>query len=363
VKVVIKIGSSSLTSDKGTVNIQAIAKLSSEISRLIENGVKVVVVSSAATAVGLKPLGFEISDRPNNPAALRAAAAVGQILITSTYSQCLAANDLEAAQILLAPLDFWNRKRYLRSRELLDFLMEKSIVPIINENDALADSEISFGDNDNLAALVAHLVDADKLILLTDIDGLYTSDPRNDPSAELISVVEDITDNLFDAAGDSGSLVGRGGMASKLSAAQIASRSGVETIICNAETPRVLSVCCGSDASIGTTIRAQSKKVSARKLWIGFALQPKGQLYVDDGAKSALLSDSSLLSAGIIKATGDFVAEDCVDIVDINGESIARGLVKWSRSDLDSYKGKRTEEVPELSDSVVHKDDLVILDS
>jgi len=360
--LVVKIGSTSLTNSTGNISIQAIAKLSSEIAKLRADGVDVVVVSSAATSVGLKPLGYSIADKPSDAATLRAAAAIGQITITGTYRQCLSTEGLEAAQILLAPLDFWNRKRYLSSRELIKLLLDRGIVPIINENDALADQDINFGDNDNLAALVAHLLDADKLVLLTDIDGFYSADPSTNPEAELIRLVDKITSELYDSAGGSNSDIGRGGMASKLSAAQIASRSGVETVICNSAADQVLSKCINDNQVIGTTFEPHSKKVSARKLWIGFALAPSGKIVVDDGAKNALVnSNKSLLAAGMVSCSGDFSQGKLIEISDINGRVFARGLTRWSSKEIISNSGKQSADTPNLSDEVVHKDDLVLL--
>lgn len=361
--IVVKVGSSTLTLDSGDINLPAVKKLCLEIGKLIDQGNKVVVVSSAATSLGLTPLGFSLEKRPSNPEVLSAAASIGQISVTSSYSQNLSEQGRLAAQILLAPIDFWNRKRYVKARKVLQVLLEKNVVPIINENDALADDEISFGDNDNLAALVAHLVSADKLILLTDIDGFYSDDPRKNPDAVLVPVIEEFSDELAGMARGSSSSVGRGGMSSKLLAAQIASWSGVETVICRAGDPDVLFGAVAETTNIGTTFRASKRKpMSARKLWIAFAVDPVGTVWVDRGAKKALTVDNkSLLAAGIVKSQGKFHDGDVVEIVDEDNELLAKGIVGWSSNDIETNVGKHSSVSPDLPDAVIHQDDLVVM--
>lgn len=362
-KVVAKIGSSSLTTAAGDIDHAAVAKLCSEVAELRAEDHQVVVVTSAAISAGLGPLGYTPDKRPRDTGLLRAAAAVGQIALMSTYKGHLAANGLTAGQVLLAPTDLWHRSRYLKSRGTLEALLGRGVVPVINENDAVADDEIRFGDNDRLAALVAHLIDADCLVLLTDTAGLFTSDPRHDAGASLIEEIIEIDQQLEAAAGGPGSTSGRGGMASKLAAAKIAAWSGVETTIALSSRPKVLREAVEGISGVGTVFRPRSQRLPARKLWIAFALPAQGRIVVDDGARRALEEKQrSLLSAGIVRADSNFAADDAVELVDEQGRVFAKGLSKWSRAEIDQYAGQRSNQLPaELVDEVVHRDDLVIL--
>ncbi|MEM7275335.1 MAG: glutamate 5-kinase, partial [Actinomycetota bacterium] len=267
-KIVAKIGSSSLTTAAGEINHTAVAKLCAEVADLRSDGHHVVIVTSAAISAGLAPLGYTPDRRPRDAGMLRAASAVGQIALMSTYKGHLTNNGLAAGQVLLAPTDLWHRSRYLKSRGTLEALLAKGVIPVINENDAVADDEIRFGDNDRLAALVAHLVDADCLVLLTDTAGLFTSDPRQDAGASLIEEIVEIDQQLEAAAGGPGSTHGRGGMASKLAAAKIASWSGVETTIAQSDRPKVLREAVEGVAGVGTVFRPRNERLPARKLWI-----------------------------------------------------------------------------------------------
>ncbi|MEM9563858.1 MAG: glutamate 5-kinase, partial [Actinomycetota bacterium] len=287
-KIVAKIGSSSLTTAAGDIDHAAVAKLCAEVAELRRDGHHVVVVTSAAISAGLGPLGYTPDNRPKEAGLLRAAAAVGQIALMATYKGHLASNGLTAGQVLLAPTDLWHRNRYLKSRGTLEALLAQGVVPVINENDAVADDEIRFGDNDRLAALVAHLIDADCLVLLTDTAGVFTSDPRHDANASLIEEIVEIDPLLEAAAGGPGSTYGRGGMASKLAAAKIAAWSGVETTIAQSDRPKVLREAVEGVAGVGTVFRPRTQRLPARKLWIAFALPPAGRIVVDDGARKAL---------------------------------------------------------------------------
>lgn len=362
-KVVAKIGSSSLTTPGGDIDHGAVAKLCTEVGQLRREGHHVVVVTSAAISAGLGPLGYTPDKRPKDTGLLRAAAAVGQIALMATYKGHLASNGLTAGQVLLAPTDLWHRSRYLKSRGTLEALLARGIVPVINENDAVADDEIRFGDNDRLAALVAHLIDADCLVLLTDTAGLFTSDPRHDANASLIEEIVEIDPLLEAAAGGPGSVAGRGGMASKLAAAKIAAWSGVETTIAQSDRPDVLRHAVEGEAGVGTVFRPRTQRLPARKLWIAFALPPMGRIVVDDGARKALeLEQRSLLPAGVVGADGTFTPDDAVELVDQSGTVFAKGLARWSRIDIDAHAGRQSCDLPgELAEEVVHRDDLVIL--
>lgn len=362
-KVVVKIGSSSLTTAGGEINHGAVAKLCAEVAEMWAEGHHVVIVTSAAISAGLAPLGFTSDNRPKDAGLLRAASAVGQIALMSTYKGHLSNNGLAAGQVLLAPTDLWHRNRYLKSRGTLEALLSQRVVPVINENDAVADDEIRFGDNDRLAALVAHLIDADCLVLLTDTAGVFTSDPRLNAGASLIEEIVEINQQLEAVAGGPGSAHGRGGMASKLAAAKIAAWSGVETTIAQADRPRVLREAVEAVAGVGTVFRPRTGRLPARKLWIAFALPPAGRIIVDIGARKALEEDQrSLLAAGITSAEGRFSAEDAVELVDGHGEVFGKGLTAWGRQDIDRFAGCQSVDLPsELVDEVVHRDNLVIL--
>lgn len=362
-RVVVKIGSSSLTTEAGEVSVDAVAKLAGEVARAIGDGRQIVIVTSAAIAAGLKPLGFSDADRPRDPGLLRAASAVGQISLMTTYRDALASEGLVAAQVLLAPTDFWFRNRYLKSRGTIQALLSRGAVPVINENDAVADDEIRFGDNDRLAALVAHLVEADRLVLLTDTAGLFTADPRVDTTASLIEEIVEFDQRLEAMAGGPGSSAGRGGMASKLAAAKIAAWSGVETVIAQADRPDVLTDVVVGGLAIGTVFRPRSERLSARKLWIAFALPSSGRITVDEGARHALENrQRSLLAAGIHQTEGTFGADDAVEVADETGDVFAKGLVRWGSDELARHSGKRTDQLPgDLVDEVIHRDDLVML--
>jgi len=363
VRVVVKIGTSSLTTGAGEINRDSVAKLAAEVAVLMAQDHQVVVVTSAAVAAGLGPLGFRPATRPRDPDLLRAASAIGQIGLMATYQAALADNGLVAGQVLLAPTDFWYRNRYLKSRGTIQALLARSALPVINENDAVADDEIRFGDNDRLAALVAHLVDADLLVLLTDTAGLFTADPRVDTSASLIEEIVEFDQHLEDMAGGPGSAAARGGMASKLAAAKIATWSGVETVIASSDRVRVVADAVNGVPGVGTVFRARSERLNAKKLWIAFALPSSGRVVVDAGAREALeRRQSSLLSAGVRKIEGAFAADDAVEVVDETGDVFAKGLVQWSSEDLERHQGRRTFEIPpDLVHEVIHRDNLVIL--
>jgi glutamate 5-kinase len=371
VRIVVKIGTSSLTTGQGDISSRAVDKLAAEVAAVMAAGHQAVIVTSAAIAAGLPPLGFGHESRPRDPDLLRAASAIGQISLIATYQRALAAHGLAAGQVLLAPTDFWFRKRYLKSRGTIGALLGRGVVPVINENDAVADDEIRFGDNDRLAALVAHLIDADRLVLLTDTPGLFTADPRVDDSASLIEEIVEFDQRLEEMAGGPGSPAARGGMASKLAAAKIAAWSGVETVIAHSGRPDVvLDAVAGSDG-VGTVFRPRSGRLSARKLWIAFALPSSGRVVVDDGARQALEHrQKSLLAAGVRQIEGTFGVDEAVEVVDERGEVFAKGLVQWESAALNLYAGQRTADLPaDLIDDgtgprtveVIHRDDLVML--
>ena len=359
-RVVAKIGTSSITTDTGQIDTAAIAKLTAEIARLRAADHEVLLVSSGAVAAGVAALGF--SERPTEMLTLQAVSAVGQSRIMRVYNDDLASFGIVGAQVLVDPHDFVDRTQYLHARDTLERLVELGCVPIINENDAIANDELRYGDNDRIAALVAHAVHADVLVLLTDLDGLYTSDPRTDPDATLVNDVAADDPLLSISAGKGGSGRGSGGMASKLAAARIASWSGIRTVIARAAQPDVLPRAVDGDG-IGTTFAGHDRRMPARKLWIAFAAEVRGSVTVDDGARRAMTQRStSLLPAGVRRVDGDFAAGDTVEICDEAGTTFARGTVFTAAADLRAVAGQHTSDLPAgMIHEVVHRDDLVVL--
>ncbi len=361
--VVVKIGTSSVTTTSGRVDTAAIERLAAEVATVRSGGRRVVVVSSGAIAAGWSALAPD-QRRPSDPATLQAVAAVGQHRLMQVWSDSLDRHHLTAGQVLLAPLDFVHRSQYLHARQTLGRLLELGVVPVVNENDAVADEEIRFGDNDRLAALVAHLVGAELLVLLTDTAGLLTEDPRRTTGGSLIEEVVEIDHELEQLAGGPGSEAGSGGMASKLAAAKIAVWSGVEAVIADAGRPDVLADVLASAPGVGTRFRPRDRRLPARKLWIAFAVGASGTIVVDAGARRALVERGrSLLSAGVVSTRGEFAADDAVEIADPEGRVFAKGLVGQPAAVVGRWAGRHSAELPDdVAREVVHRDDLVVLE-
>lgn len=360
-RIVVKIGTSSVTDEGGSIQRSVIANLCRQVAQLREDGHEVLVVSSGAVAGGVAALGM--TRRPTDTLTLQALAAVGQSRLMQEYNQQLHEHGLVGAQVLLVPNDFIDRHQYLHARDTLLRLLELGCVPVINENDAIASDEIRFGDNDRIAALVAHSVVADVLILLTDINGLYTSDPNVDPAAELIHQVDADDPLLSVNASSTGTARGSGGMASKLAAARIASWSGVRTVIADAQQDNVLAHALAGENGAGTQFLPHDRQLSARKLWIAFAAHNAGVIVVDAGAKIALIErNTSLLHAGVIEVHGDFAEGDTVEISDLDGRVFARGMVSVNAVQASAAAGSQSGDLPEgVPHEIVHRDDLVVL--
>jgi glutamate 5-kinase len=359
-RLVVKVGTSSLTGEDGRIDESMIAELVEQVEHVRDDGVEVVVVTSAAIAAGLPQLGIE---RPTDAVALQAVATVGQIELMRVWSDRFRRNGIVAGQVLLAPLDFMVRQQYVHARETLDQLLAMGVVPIVNENDAIADDEIRFGDNDRLAALVAHLVRASTLVLLTDTPGLLSGDPRLDPGATLIDEILDVDEAVQRKAGPAGTVRGSGGMASKLAAAKIAAWTGVRIVIADARRPGVVADALAGTPGVGTTVRPHDRRLSARKLWIAFAVGTSGRIVVDDGARRALVeSGRSLLAAGVREVEGFFEPDAAVELAGPDGTIFAKGLSRLRADELRSVAGRRTADLPDGAPPlVVHRDDLVIL--
>ncbi len=359
--IVVKIGTSSVTDDRGRLTTAAIEKLAGEVAGQRAAGDRVVVVTSGAIAAGLPVLGLH--PRPNDPAVLQAVSAVGQGYLFAAWEAALRGRGLVAGQVLLAPLDFVHRRQYLHARRTLEHLLDLGVVPVINENDAIADDEIRFGDNDRLAALVAHLLHAEALVLLTDTPGLLTGDPRRREDASLIEEIVEVDAEIEALAGGTGTVRGSGGMASKLAAAKMAAWSGVRAVIAGADRPDVLASALAGTAGSGTVFVPRQQRLGARKLWIAFAVGSSGTVVVDAGAEKALRERGvSLLPAGVIGVHGDFEADDAVEIAGPHGRTFAKGLVRHPASVVKEWAGRQTSTLPpEAVHEVVHRDDLVLL--
>lgn len=358
-KVVVKIGTSSVTATGGEVDTLALDKMTTEVVNARRLGHEVIIVTSGAITAGIEVLGIE---RPTDPEVLQAISAVGQIELMRVYRELLSRHGVIAGQVLLAPLDFRDRQQYLHARTTLANLLALGVVPVVNENDAVADDEIRYGDNDRIAALVAHLVSADLLLLLTDTPGLLTADPRLQPEASLIEEIEFIDHEMERVAGAAGHR-GSGGMASKLAAAKMAAWSGVRTVIAAAGRVGVVQDAIESRPGVGTSIAPRPQRLAARKLWIAFAVVSSGTVTVDDGARAALVQgNKSLLAAGVKTVQGDFPALAAVEITDPAGEVFAKGLCRVTASELREVAGRRTSDLPDgIPREVVHRDDLVML--
>ncbi len=361
--VVAKIGTSSITDAGGEIVRGAIAKLCAEVAQLRAGGHQVIVVTSGAIGAGLPALGLGGDRRPRDAVTLQAVAAVGQSRLMQVYNEALAEHGLIGGQVLLAPLDFRERSQYLHARGTLQRLLELGVVPVVNENDAIADDEIRFGDNDRIAALVAHLIGADVLVLLTDTPGVLTADPRLDSDASLIEEIVEVDHALERVAGGAGTDRGSGGMASKLAAAKIAAWSGVRTVIAAATRKDVLADAVAGRPGVGTVVLPHERKLAARKLWIAFAVGSAGTIEVDAGARAALLrGGTSLLAAGVVGVHGEFDEDDAVEVAGPDGSVFAKGLVRVSAAVAKEIAGRRRGELPEgVPSYVIHRDDLVVL--
>lgn len=364
--LVVKIGTSSLTqSTSGHLALSTIASLVETLSSLRQRGHRVILVSSGAVGVGCARLG--LTERPRSISMKQAVAAVGQGRLMRVYDDLFTTLGQPIAQVLLTRTDLVQRSRYVNSYRTFRQLLQLGVIPIVNENDTVAVDELKFGDNDTLSAQVASLVGADWLILLTDVDRLYSADPRSNPDARPISLVDKVAQlaELQVKVGDRGTNWGTGGMVTKIEAARIATTAGIRTVITDGKTPRNLEkILQGAD--IGTHFAPQPQLPNARKRWIAHGLVPAGKLYLDEGAVRAIAqSGRSLLAAGITEIEGEFQSQDAVQLCDRAGREIARGLVNYSYRDLQKIRGQRSDKIAAIlgydgAETVVHRDNLVL---
>jgi glutamate 5-kinase len=362
-RVVVKVGSSLLIGDDGRVDRRWLGGLAEDIADWHARGHEVLVVSSGAIAIGSTVLG--INKRRARLEDLQAAAAAGQVQLAHAYQEALDEYGITTAQVLLTPEDTENRRRFLNARGTLGRLIERRVVPVINENDTVATEEIRYGDNDRLAARVAQLVMADALILLSDVDGFYTADPAGNPGAEHIPLVTAITDDMQRMAGETRSDIGSGGMATKVQAARIATHAGCATIITSGVVQRPLSELAAGGRC--TLFRAPGTPAAARKQWLAGVLEVRGELRLDEGASQALRNGKSLLPVGVLEVIGNFRRGDVVTLVDSHGREMGRGLAEYSFDEASQLAGRQSESIESVLGYrgravMVHRDELVIFD-
>lgn len=362
-RLVIKVGSSLLIGADDAVHRSWLAGLAEDIAELQQAGHEVLVVSSGAIAIGSSVLG--INRRRARLEDLQAAAAAGQVQLVHAWQEALARHGIAAAQVLLTPEDTENRRRFLNARGTLARLLENRVVPVINENDTVATEEIRYGDNDRLAARVAQLVMADGLILLSDVDGLYTADPGKDSGARHIAEVRRIDEGILAIAGETRSDVGSGGMATKVQAARIATHAGCSTIVASGKVDHPLAVLASGGTC--TVFRAEGTPAAARKQWLAGVLEVRGEIRLDDGAVQALRAGKSLLPVGMAEVIGAFRRGDVVTLVDGTGKEVGRGLAEYSDEEARELAGCHSEQIEERlgyrgSSVMVHRNDLVLFD-
>jgi glutamate 5-kinase len=361
-KIVVKFGSAVLT-DNGILHRPAINRLVDDLAYLRKKGFQPVIVSSGAIASGVGKLG--LSRKPVTIPQKQAVAAIGQGRLMVAYEEAFDTHGLLVAQILLTREDLTNRQRYLNAKNTLTTLLEWGIIPIINENDTVAVDEIKFGDNDNLSALISHLIDSDLLIILTDTEGLYDRDPREDPQARLIPVVDHIDGEVVEWTSKVSGKWGLGGMRSKIMAARKVTASGIPVMVANGRKREILRELM-KGKTLGTLFLPERPTLSRRKHWIAFALKPKGEIIIDEGAQKALIGKGkSLLPSGIVDVRGRFGVGACVSLVGPQGLGIGKGLVNYSAADIQKIRGLKSSEIEQRleykhSDEVIHRDNMVV---
>ncbi len=340
-RIIIKIGTSTLNYSTGKLNIEKIEFLVRELSDLANQGREIILVSSGAVGAGLERM--KKQDRPKTIPEKQALAAIGQGILMHLYEKLFAEYGQTVAQVLLTKENSRQYSQYINSRNALTTLLKMGVIPIINENDAVAVDELKIGDNDTLSAIVATLVDADALIILSDIDGLYTSNPHKDKNATLLSEVKHITPQIEEMAGGAGTDMGTGGMSTKIKAAKIAVNSGITMVIADGSKNNIIRSLLKGE-NVGTIFPAKEIHLKKRKSWLAFGKQISGDIIIDDGCKKAVLSGSSLLAVGIKKIAGNFIKGNTVRIISLDGREIARGSINYNASILNKLKGHQTSE-------------------
>jgi len=363
-RVVIKIGSRVIAGADNGLDAAVIGRLAAEVAGVRKEDREVIIVSSGAVAAGRKDLG--LAGKPRTIPQKQAAAAIGQTRLMRAYEEAFALYGHKVAQILLTHDDLTDRQRFLNARATLDTLLNCGIIPIINENDTVSVDEIKFGDNDNLSALVTNLTEAHLLIIMADIEGLFDKDPRTNPDARLISLVKNITREMERAAGGSGSMVGTGGMATKLAAARKVGKSGVPAAIIDGRVPGLLGKILAEE-DVGTLFLPAREVLNRRKHWIAYTLRPRGRVFIDGGAADVLHQHGrSLLPTGVTRVEGEFERGTCVRICGPDGSEFARGITDYSHQEITRILGHKSSEIERIlgyryGDEIIHRDNLVIL--
>ncbi|MEX0963549.1 MAG: glutamate 5-kinase [Pseudohongiellaceae bacterium] len=361
---VVKVGSSLVTNNGRGLDLNAIEDWAGQLVAMQKLGIQLVLVSSGAVAEGVARLALKA--RPKQVQLQQAAAAVGQMGLIQAYESCFMRHGVHAAQILLSHDDLSNRTRYLNARGTLTTLLRMGVIPVVNENDTVATAELCFGDNDTLAALVANLINADVMLILTDQDGLFDADPRRNTAAKLVASASALDTSLNAMAGKGGSL-GRGGMMTKISAARLASRSGTNTLIANGREPQVLARLLAGE-EIGTLLYSDNEPVTAKKQWLASQLSLKGSIVLDTGAVKVLKeSGRSLLAVGVQSVRGRFTRGDVVSCLDQAGQEIARGLVNYGGDEIEQIRGRSSESIEKIlgyagDAEIIHRDNLILSD-
>ena len=362
-KIVVKVGTSTLTKEDGNLNIEKIKKIVSELSNLSDKGYDVVLVTSGAVGAGMGRL--NMTERPKTLSEKQALASVGQVALTHLYQMLFQEYGKIIGQLLLTKGDFSDRRRYLNARNVCNTLLKNKIVPIINENDAVVANEIKVGDNDTLSALVSGLIDADLLIILSDVQGLYNKNPQKYEDANLIEIVGKIDEDIKKTAGGEGSKFGTGGMITKIIAAEMATKIGTNMVIASGEDPRNITRIVEKE-NIGTLFTKKHKKISSKKYWLAYGTNKKGVLIIDEGAEKALFKGKSLLPVGIKEIEGDFEKGTVVKIMNLKNETVATGISNYSSDEIGLIKGHKSENIEKIlghkyDDVVVHIDNMVII--
>ena len=364
-RIVVKVGTSTITYANGKRNFEQIDRLARELADLQNQGKEMILVTSGAVAVGVDRLG--LSEKPKTIPGKQAAAAVGQGILMHTYEKLFAEYGQIVAQVLLTKTESLDRHRYTNSRNTFMELLKNRVIPIVNENDVVALDELKIGDNDNMSALVAGIVDADLVVILSDVDGLYTANPQTHPDAKLVSIVSDITPEIEASAGGVGSSLGTGGMFTKIQAAKAATSSGIHLAIARGDEKYAIARILQGE-NIGTVFVSKENRLQFRKRWLAFGARIMGKLVIDEGCAKAVrkAGGCSILPAGITAVEGQFEAGNTVSVVDMAGHELARGLSHYSSAELEQIKGAKTSEIEDKIghknyDEVIHRDDLVIL--
>ena len=366
-RVVVKVGTSTLTAGTPRLNLPRIVSIAQQLTTIVDNGHQAVLVSSGAIAAGREHL--EFPELPKTIPGKQMLAAVGQPRLMNIYAQLFGIYGKQVAQILLTREDISDRRRYLNARNTLEALLDQGVVPIINENDSVATEEIKIGDNDTLSALVANLIEADMLVLLTDQDGLYTADPRKDKNAKLIEEISttDIPEEIWEAAGGTRDELGTGGMLTKVKAADVARRSGTRVVISRGDLPSVLTRLLAGER-IGTCFHPVTNKLESRKRFMLAGVVPRAYLWIDDGALEALREGGSLLPVGITNVQGNFNRGDIVKIKSSQGKDCAIGLANYDADDIQKILGRHSNEIEKIlgyayGDEVIHHNNMILLEN